>query len=204
MLKNLFLLNNLTPNEQDVVIDMLPDTVAFKKDDVIYSADNFKNALGYIVNGSAHAVTENNDGMFMKSFSVGSVFGAAALFGNNQCYISKILADSDCEILFIDEEKLTYIFKKFPQTSINYISFLSDKIRFLNRKLNLISCTSAEDTVYKYLLDNMDGENIVNLPVSFTRLADMLSLGRASLYRSLDTLEKKGKIKREKNIIKVI
>ncbi len=204
MIKDLFLLRDISPKQQDAILKLLPETVFFKKGDVIYSANSFKNALGFIFKGSAHAVTDNKDCMFMKSFSDGSVFGAAAVFGNENSYISKIFADSNCEVLFIDEAILKVIFENYPQAAINYISFLSDKIRFLNQKLNMISCTNAEDTVYKYLLDNMDSENYVKLPVSLTLLANMLNLGRASLYRSLDSLESNGKIKREKNIIKVI
>lgn len=68
----------------------------------------------------------------------------------------------------------------------------------------MISCTSAEDVVYKYLIDNMPDSKIVKIPVSFTLLAKMLGLSRATLYRGFDALEQKGKIKREKNIIKVI
>ena len=41
---------------------------------------------------------------------------------------------TDAKILFISEKKLKSIFLKYPQASINYIEFLSDKVRFLNKK----------------------------------------------------------------------
>ena len=49
----------------------------------------------------------------------------------------------------------------------------------------------------------MNEDNTVTLK-SMTLLASGLGLGRATLYRSLDTLQEKGIILRENNIVKVI
>lgn len=204
MISNLFLFKGLEDKEIKEIISFLDSPVHFNKGDTIYSADKFEKALGYIIKGKASAVTDNSDGFFMKTFSKDSVFGAAAVFGNSDTYVSHIVANTDTDVLFIDETTLKKIFEKYPKTSINYINFLSDKIRFLNRKLSMISCTSAEDVVYKYLIDNMPDSKIVKIPVSLTLFAKMLGLSRATLYRGFDALEQKGKIKREKNIIKVI
>ena len=201
MLDDLFLLDGLSDNEKANAISLLETPLTFKKGEVIYSEDCFKKALGLFLSGSASAV---NKSLYKKRFETGSVFGAAALFGRDNCYVSKIIADTNCEVLFITEDALKKIFNLYPAATINYITFLSNKIRFLNHKLNMISCTHAEDTVYNFLIQNMNSEKIVNLPVSMTTLARMLGLGRATLYRNLDNLENKGKIKREKNNIKVI
>ncbi len=204
MLKDIFLLKGLNENEKQKVISMFSKSSKFKKGDVIYSANTFKSALGVILNGTASATTENSDGFFKKSFTKGSVFGAAAIFGDGGAYVSQIIARTDCEVLFIAETVLKKIFALYPQTSLNYIYFLSDKIRFLNQKLNMISSPSAEDTVYKYLIENMNDDHIVSLSVSMSLLAKMLGLSRATLYRSFDALESKEKIIKQNNEIKVI
>lgn len=204
MISDLFLFKGLKEKEIKEIISFLDSPIHFNKGDTIYSADKFEKALGYIIKGKASAKSDNADGFFMKSFPKGSVFGAAAVFGNSDTYVSHIVANTNTEVLFIDEITLKTIFEQYPETSINYINFLSDKIRFLNKKLQMISCTNAEDAVYKYLIDNMDSDKSVKIPVSFTLLAKMLGLSRATLYRGFDALEQKGKIKREKNIIKVI
>lgn len=203
MLKDIFLLKGLTDFQKQKVISMFPKPICFKKGDVIYSANTFKSALGVVLNGAASATSEN-DGLFKKSFPKGSVFGAAAIFGDNEAYVSQIIAHTDCEVLFIEETVLKKIFTLYPETSLNYIAFLSDKIRFLNQKLNMISCPSAEDTVYKYLIENMNDDHLVSLSVSMSLLAKMLGLSRATLYRSFDALESKCKIIKQNNEIKVI
>ena len=134
MLNALFLFDNLKKSEIKEIISILPKPQLFEKGETIYSANQFRKALGFIIKGKASATTDNSDLLFMKTFSKGSIFGAAAIFGNNESYVSRIIATSKTEVLFIDEDTLIRIFEKYPQTSINYINFLSDKIRFFHNK----------------------------------------------------------------------
>ena len=61
----------------------------------------------------------------------------------------------------------------------------------------------TRNTVLKYLTLSADENGYAAIPKSMTELASMLGLGRASLYRSLESLEKRGIIIRENNRIKV-
>lgn len=201
---NLFLLNGLSSDDKETIISLFDETIIFKKGELIYSGDSFLRAIAIIVTGKAVAVTNNERRLVMKELSAGSCFGAAAVFGHNKSYVSSVTAQSDTEICFIKESVLTEIFKKYPQTAVNYITFLSDRIRFLNNKLSVISGSDADDTVLKYLTSLSDSDGYAAIPVSMTMLAKMLGLGRASLYRSLDALEQSGNIIRENNKIKVI
>lgn len=203
-IENLFLFNGLSDTEKNEIIKSFDLPTDFKKNDIIYSADNFPYAIGYVLSGTAIAVTNNDNNVHMRSFQKGCCFGAAAIFGGKDGYVSTITAKSDAKILFISEEKLKGIFLKYPNAAINYIEFLSDKIRFLNEKLSVISCTNAEDTVLKYLISVADSENNAVIPKSMTLFAKTLGLGRATLYRCFESLEKDGLILRENNNIKVI
>lgn len=200
---NLFLLDGLSNTEKEKIISSFPAAVKFKKGDTIYSSFEFTRAIALVVSGKASAQTNNAHRVVMKKFLPGMCFGAAAVFGG-ETFVSTVTADTDTEIQFITEDILISLFEKYPKTAINYITFLSDKIRFLNNKLSLLSCPSAESTVLKYLNSAADKDGYASLPESMTMLSKMLGLGRASLYRSLDSLEKSGHIIRENNIIKVI
>ena len=199
-----FLLCGLGETEKNQITKEFCPPVKFKKGEIIYSDTVFNNAIGFIVNGKAYAVSNNQDETYLKTFNENMCFGVAAVFGDKNQYISTITAASDCEILFITEQKLREIFKKFPQTAINYITFLSDKVRFLNNKLSVVSCMSAEDTVLTHLSRACDSEGYATIPKNMTLFAKMLGLSRATLYRVLDTLEQNGNILRENNKIKVI
>ena len=202
-LENLFIFNGLDFTEKKEIIESLPETVQFKREDIIYSADEFPNAIGFVIKGKAIAVTNNGNRMCINTFKEGDCFGVAAVFGDSEQYVSTVVSKTDVEVLFLNEEQLNKMFEN-PKISLNYIRFLSDKIRFLNEKLCLLSCENAESRVYSYLSSAADSKGYVKSLKNMTLLSKMLGLGRASLYRSLDTLEKNGLILRENNEIKVI
>lgn len=201
---SLFLFDGLSFGDREEIIRSFPEAVKFNKGETVYSEHNFSRAVALVISGSAVAETNNASGVVMKKFTPGMCFGAAAVFGGSDEYISRVTAETDMEILFISEESLTALFEKYPKTVVNYITFLSDKVRFLNNRLSVLSCQSAEDTVLKYLNSAANGSGYAYLPESMTMLSKMLGLGRASLYRSLDTLEKNGYIIRKNNRIQVI
>ena len=195
----LFLLDGLQENEKREIISALPEAEKFKKGEIVYSPESFRRAIGFVKS----AVTSNSQQMVMKRIYAGSCFGAAAVFGTADAYVSTVSAAESSDICFITEETLVSLFEKHPVTAVNYIAFLSDRIRFLNKRLSVISCSDAENTVLKYLTLSADDNGYAVIPVSMTELSKMLGLGRASLYRSLEALEKRGSIIRENNKIKV-
>ncbi len=202
--EELFLLEGLLKKEKSEIIKSLDPPILFQKGEIIYTADKFSNSLGFICSGKAFAVTNSGQELFMNSFGEGACFGAAALFGGGENYVSTIIAKTDTKVLFISEEALNKIFTSFPKTSINYISFLSDKVRFLNKKLSMLSCSNTDETVLNYLSSVRDNDGYALIPKNMTLFSKMLGIGRASLYRSLDKLQENGKILRENNRIKVI
>lgn len=202
--KSFFLFEGLSDAERTQAIKSLEEPRVFAKGDIIYSEKNFFRAIGYFISGTATAVTNNKSNIVMKKFGAGMSFGAAAVFGEGSSYISTITAQEDCVIQFVSEQKLRELFSLFPVTAVNYISFLSEKVRFLNKKLSIISCTTAEDTVLKYLLESADDNGFVLMPKNMSLLAKSLGVGRSSLYRSLESLEKNGNIERQESNIRVI
>lgn len=78
----------------------------------------------------------------------------------------------------------------------HYISFLTGRIRFLNQKIGYLTAGSAEFKLSHYLLSLGEYQTVV-LPISMSALAEMLDLGRASLYRAFDTLTEDGFISKQ-------
>lgn len=175
----------------------LSEPVSFLKGETIYSEKHFQRSIGIVLSGSAKAIPLGGDGV-LSYFREGSVFGAAAVFGDDKEYISKIEAVKPCKIQFIEEERLSRVFRQYPKVAVNYISFLSSRIRFLNEKLSIMMRDGAEGKLYAYLLKNGGYEG------KMTGLADTLYMGRTTLYRELANLEQKKLIVREDGKIKVI
>ncbi len=199
-----FLLNGLEKTEKVEIVSNFSQPVLFKKGDIVYSNQQFSNAIGYIIKGVAVAKSDNQNETHLKNFEKGMSFGAAAVFGGEKNYISTITAKTDLEVLFVTENELLSIFEKYPKTAVNYITFLSEKVRFLNKKLNVVSSSGADNTLYKYLTSQMDSDGEVQIPKNMTLLSKTLGISRASLYRALNSLEMQGSIIKNINKIKVI
>ncbi|MCH5315585.1 MAG: Crp/Fnr family transcriptional regulator [Eubacterium sp.] len=191
-IENLFLFKGLSNEEIAMIITVLPKPQKFIKGEEIYNHRKFNKAIGIILSGKAEAI----DGALLKrSFVKGDVFGAAALFGNEESYISKIVAKSDTEIQFISEDILEDLFKRYPETAVNYIEFLSQKVRFLNKRINLYSQKTASAKLYQFLTENAD-ENNTYTGANMSKLAALTSIGRTSLYRAIDELTEAGMIEK--------
>ena len=198
-IKESFLFYGLTDQECQVLTSLLNEPVCFNRGDTIYSEEKYPNALGILLEGSATAYSGR---VIKRKFSIGDTFGAAAVFGSDKQYISKITAEKKCTIQFIDEKTLSRWFAINNRVGINYISFLSDKIRFLNKKISQFSGDSAEAKLLSFFNANAKDGVVTVQSISF--LAKTTGMGRTSVYRALQALEDDGSIKRNKNIIRVI
>jgi CRP-like cAMP-binding protein len=134
----------------------------------------------------------------------GDVFGAAALFGTDEEYPSTIVAESDCRVMFIPQETVVRWMREVPMVAQNYVGFLSDRIRFLNRRLSTLTAGQADGKLWKYLLAHRDENGVVTVTGGMSELAERLDMGRSSLYRSLDSLTEMGKIRRERKKIYIL
>ena len=77
----------------------------------------------------------------------------------------------------------------------SYLEFMSDKIVYLNKKICSLTAGSTSKKLASFLLDNQCN-NAYTLTASISTLADMLNVGRASLYRAMDVLIDNGLIQR--------
>jgi CRP-like cAMP-binding protein len=198
-IENLFLFNGLSPDEKSEIVPQLDNVTEYKKGETIYSGSSFKNAIGVFLTGEGEATGEN---VLKKTFSEGDTFGAAALFGAGETYISEVRAKTFCSVLFIDEDELRKLFLKYPVIAVNYITFLSGRVRYLNEKIKLFTCKGTAAKLYRYLSDNADEDGAVKI-ANMSSLARLTSIGRTSLYRAMDELIEGGFIERQNLTIRV-
>ena len=194
---NCFLFESLTDRELELCNDMVRSACKTKKGGELYR----NGALGILVSGSAkiRRFTESGNTITVRSIRQGEVFGAASVFGNWQEGFSSVVADSNCEVCYVSEDVLRKMIASVPTVALNYIAYLSEKIRFLNRRLDTFSADSIEQKLYEYFTSTADENGEVTLNISLSELSRRLKIGRTSLYRALDSLEKMGMLERNKN-----
>ena len=159
--------------------------------------------LGYIAKGEAtvsragerHAVVLN-------TLREGDIFGASALFGRDTLFSTNVTAKSDGVLLLIGQAAVEGLLSAFPPLAKAYVTYLSEKIRFLNRRLDVLAGRSTEEKLAAFLLHNAG--NTAPLRFSKTALSSVLGLGRASLYRALDSLEGRGIIRTDRDGIEIL
>ncbi len=203
MRKNeLFLLDGLRPADKKACWSIDPGyEQPFEKGSVIYDAGHAKRALALVLSGTVR-VTHGR--VVMNTLHTGDVFGAAALFGEDEPYTSTVTAHTACRVLFLSQRTVSQWMVVCPQVAENYIRFLSGRIRFLNRRLATLTAGQTDGKLWQYLLAHRDEHNLVRLDSGLTALANSLDMGRSSLYRNLDALVADGKIRRHGKIIEII
>lgn len=191
----LFLFDGLSDEEMQRCCRMAQvQTAQYEKGAVIYDLSHAKRALAVVEQGSVR-VTHGR--VVMNDLTAGDVFGAAALYGSDEPYASSVVAVTPCRITFIPQETVSLWMAAVPRVGENYVRFLSDRIRFLNRRLSTLTAGPTDDKLWRYLLAHKDADGLVHLSGGMTELAERLDMGRSSLYRSLDQLTASGRIHRE-------
>jgi CRP-like cAMP-binding protein len=128
----------------------------------------------------------------------------ATLFYEDEEYPSEITAESAMRIAVLPKELVEDAFEKYPEFAKAYAVLLSQKIHFLNEKLSAFSEGEAHEKLLRWILSIADGRDEFDLPCSVSKLASMVGIGRASVYRAFDQLTEEGKIIREGKKIKLI
>ncbi len=191
-----FLFQGLSESELEQAVAQYGEVKTFKKGGDLYRL-GFVGILKY---GSATVLRSGDTGQTVTVRTIGSgeCFGAASVFGEWREGKSLITAKAECEVVYFSEAGLRAVFEKHPSVAVNYISFLSDRIRFLNRRIDAFSAGSAVQKLYEYLVSQAE-DGKVSLDCGLAELARRLKMGRSSLYRSLQNLENSGLLERNKN-----
>jgi len=205
-----FLFNGIEPTAAGTAFrDADCSCLEFEPEEKIYTRDNYKKSMGIVLSGELKAMKPSGDGpdLVLNTFFVGGVFGIACLFNNTQQYVSEIVVVKRSRVLFLPQSLLHRLFEQNFQIAENYISYLSNRICFLNSRIDNFTGGSAEHRLASFLLStSAQSENplLVELPCTFTQLSNLLDMGRASLYRAMDELSDAGMISRSGKTISII
>ncbi len=174
----------------------------YPQNHIIVSPENSKKSIGIIFSGTALvAPVSSSDNTMIKLLVENDMFGISNMFSDTNSFPSIITAKTNVTVLFIDETA----FKNFLYADLSamteYLKLLSEKIVYLNKKISTLTAGSTEKKLAFFLCENeRDGKFIST--ISMSSLANMLNVGRASLYRAFETLtNEKLIIKNGKSII---
>ena len=155
---------------------------------VAYSSDTGTGQVAFMVSGIARVYAGGiPDAPILRTLHRGDLFGIANLYSGGEFFPSHIITESECRILFISGDKFKEFIEGDTKILKNYLSFQSKKIVFLNKKILTFTAGSSERRLAYFIYDNTV-EGRFTPPCSMVQLATMLQMGRASLYRAIDSL----------------
>ena len=166
-------------------------------------------AVGILLSGRGVIYSADKDRQTILRFvSPGSAVGVASLFATEPP-ATRIYAcgDGKSEMFFIGRSAFEKLLDSEADGRFraNLICFLADRVSFLNSKIDTVTAGSAERKLALFIKNSpisADGE--IELGMSIISLAHALDIGRASLYRAFDSLEKSEIIVRNGNIITLL
>lgn len=173
----------------------------FKKGAYIFSREENPRALGVIISGTAQVEKGTPDHLIVMSRLIqGDVFGAVSLYASSDRYVTGIRAITPVTALILPKRIMDKLIRTYPEIAVNYLTYLSERIYFLNSRIDSFTGGSAVQRLAGYFL--MSEADTSGVPAA--HLASALDIGRASLYRAFEELEKAGAIRRDGKLITVL
>ncbi len=207
LLQNCFLGKGLSQQDLAGLLASLDvSTETFEKGALLYAPHQYQQRLALVLSGQVevYKLPQHGAPVLLNVLKKGDLFGAASMFHSYGYYITQVQAKQKSQVLFIGQQALLHLLSHNATALENYITFLTGRIYFLNRKIDAYTSGSAESKLALYLADQMDGGGRVELLFGMNKLAALLNIGRASLYRAVEQLEQKGVLRREGKTIVVL
>lgn len=189
---SLFFLKGVEEEVAENFLETLNKPCCFKKGETVCEPQKGCKGLGIVTKGRLEILAGERS-VSMRHMEAPDVFGAASLFGGGR-YVSTIRAASCAEVIFVEQEKLNRLLSQSFIAAGNYIAFLSEKIRFLNMRIENFTAPSATGALWDFLTAKASADGRLPAPSNMSRLAKTLNIGRTSLYRSVEELESSGKL----------
>ena len=177
------------------VLNTYGKSVSYAKNDIVFSRETYSPVLCLIIKGEARVSKGETVISHLKD---GEIFGAAFLYNQSYEFENTVTALTPLKVVIIEKNGVDELIKCDSSVSFNYISYLSERIGFLNSKIEGYTKPNAEEKLMLYLKKNADINNgKCEISVSMTELSHVLQISRASLYRVIEALENQGKICRD-------
>lgn len=158
-----------------------------------------RNSIALVTDGAFKIEKSlGNKNAYLKALDTGGIVGIATLFDEQNQYISTLVAKKDSELLIIDEACIESFIRGSSEFSYSLVKLLCGKIRYLNTRIDTYTKTGAEEKLLEFLshsVTRISPNGCVEM--SMSSLSSALGIGRASLYRAIDSLEEKGIISKK-------
>lgn len=188
-------------------IDSVGRIDTFKEGDLIMSIGNYIKSMPIVLEGSIKVIREDEDGHELFLYFVGA--GQTCAMSLTCCMQTqksqvRSVAEEDVKIISIPVEYMDewmVIYKTWKNFVMNTYSMRFEEL--LNT-IDLIAFHNMDERLVEYLKEKSRIHKSNKLEITHQQIAFDLSSSREAISRLLKNLERKGKVKLQRNLIELL
>jgi len=182
-------------------------TQNFKKDEFLYRAEDKPGAVGVVLEGTVHIITEDFWGnrSLLSEADEGATFAEAFACAETDALPVSVVAAKDTEVLWLNYRRIitscTSACLFHAKLIENMLKILAQKNIFMLKKLEHVTRRTTREKLLSYLSEQVkhSGNNCVDIPFDRQQLADYLAVERSAMSAELSKMRKDGLLKFQKN-----
>lgn len=207
------LFHDIAHAELSAMLNCLQPVVRkYHKEELLTVEGEPLSALGIMVAGNAAVTKESAGGsrLIITLLERPMMFGEMAAFSDMPIWPATVVAQSDCEVLFIQAQHIIGQCQKhctYHQQMIhNMLSIVTNRALVLNRKVEFLLLKSVREKIVAYLLEQyrQAGKEMFILPLDRSEMADFLNVARPALSREMGRMREEGLIDYHRASIKIL
>ncbi len=171
----------------------------YLKDEIILNNYQSKQKIGIIIEGVAQIIKTDINGNTSILGRLRNLDIFSDLFFVNTQDEVFIKTKKETKVLFIDHYHILTSNNKTD--TINLFNLIIEENKKLNEKIDLLTQRNLKDRLLHLINKYKDKNNVFKLTVTYTELAEYLSVDRVHLMKTLTQLEKQHLIKRSNKTI---
>lgn len=174
------------------LFEALSPTRTFAKGEIIYRQGDSATSFCYLKRGRVCVFMTSIDGMekTLNTASKGELLGEGAFF-DRKPRVSSARAVTACEVVMIDEQRLTSLFASHPKLAFELLEILANRIRLLSSQLDSMTFLQADARIARLLLQN---ESNGSVSLTHEDIAASVGVSRVTVSKTLGRLAAKGDI----------
>jgi CRP/FNR family transcriptional regulator, dissimilatory nitrate respiration regulator len=207
-IKNCYLFKGTSDEEIETILNKYHHRLKkFEKEEYAVYAGDTCTDLPLLVSGCVRGEMNDSSGRMVKIEDIfaPAVLASAFIFGPENKYPVDVIANEPSQIIFVPKDSLIKIFRDYPSILKNFLDDISNRAQFLTKKIRFLTFKTIREKLAHYLvgLSQQQKSNMVQIPVTQIKLAEIFGVARPSLSRALAELEKSGLIEIDRNRITI-
>lgn len=200
--------HNLNIDDEESFLDDLKCSFRYyEKNDLIVQQGQVCDALYVLTSGNVRSemIAENGSSTIVETIEAPRPLAPAFLFSDNNHFPVNVTALDSVEIIVIPKSEIMRMMMTNPDFMQNYLAHNANRTQFLTSRLQLLSIKTIKGKLAHYLLEQAKNTDLpFTLSKNQSELAELFSVARPSLARSLSEMVQDGLIhinKREYRIL---